>query len=463
MTAMSDDHPVDPALLRLASGCAEERLLVSRRAMMGITAGLFTWAYAPRWAEAAPSPDDPRLLVVVLRGGMDGLNTIIPHGDPYYVRMRGDMAMPKAETIALDSFFGLHPSMPNFGDLFVKGEASVVHATCTPLRNRSHFEAQDNLESGLPGLGTNSTGWLNRLLTALPAGAKLKTRGAIEIGEAPLILRGPAPVLGWSPTWFSPIDEETRNGVRAIYRAKDKRMLTVLDRGLAADRLAEGGDDGNVDALRKGFRGAGRLLSVPTGPRIAVLSVGGWDTHSNMGLASGMLGNQLAVLDRALADFKETIGANWQQTVVVCVTEFGRTVRANGDRGTDHGVGTVALLAGGAVAGGRVVCDWPGLGPNQLYEGSDLKPTVDLRAVFKGILRDHLDVPMALVNRDIFPESAKVAPLGGLVRRSSASDLRIAPVAAGAAVPLRPETALARYRRDKVAAAARKPARSASG
>jgi uncharacterized protein (DUF1501 family) len=255
-------------------------------------------------------------------------------------------------------------------------------------------------------------------------------------------------VLGWSPTWFSQVDEDMRNGVRSIYRATDKPMLSVLDRGIKADKLAEGGDDGNVDNLRKGFRGAGRLLSVKSGPRIAVLSVGGWDTHSNMGLSTGMLGTQLGILDRAIGDFKETIGAHWPQTVIVCVTEFGRTVRVNGDSGTDHGVGTVALLAGGAVAGGKVICDWPGLAANQLYEGSDLRPTTDLRAVFKGILRDHLDVPLALLNRDVFPDSAKVAPLRGLIKTSASSDLHLADAALRVApAARRSEPALAGYRR----------------
>jgi uncharacterized protein (DUF1501 family) len=438
------------------AGCAENGLVLSRRTLLGATAGLFSWAYAPRWAEAAATTADPRLLVVVLRGGMDGLNTVVPHGDPRYADLRGAVAVDPGSTIRLDSFFGLHPAMPVFGSLFAAGEASVVHATCPPLRNRSHFDAQDNLENGLPGLASNATGWLNRLLTALPAGAPVKTRGAVQIGEAPLILRGPAPVLGWSPTWFQPLDTGTREGIRGLYRSLDRRLLATLDQGLKADALAGAAGDEeeeNLDTIRKGFRGAGRLLAYPTGPRIAVLSIDGWDTHSQQGLLTGNLPDLLASLDRALGDFKSAVGDHWRSTIVLCVTEFGRTARVNGDRGTDHGVGTAALLAGGAVAGGRVVCDWPGLSPAALYEGSDLRPTIDLRAVFKGVLRDHLDVPSALLEARVFPESGRVRPLDGLVRSPADPDRAVARVglstAAGNPAPLRPVTALAAYRAER--------------
>ena len=255
----------------------------------------------------------------------------------------------------------------------------MVHATCVPLRNRSHFDAQDNLENGLPGLTANATGWLNRLLTALPAGAPIKSKGAIQIGDAPLILRGPAPVLGWSPTWFTHVKDPTLYLVRTLYRESDPQLLSVLDQGLRADRLAERGDadDGNISRLRKGFRGAGRLVAAADGPRIAVLSVGGFDTHSDQGAAAGALADVLGELDRGIADFKTMAGSAWSQTVMVLVTEFGRTVRVNGDDGTDHGVGTVALLAGGAVNGGKVFGDWPGLAPREALR--EERPQADHR------------------------------------------------------------------------------------
>lgn len=435
-----------------AEGCAESRLLLTRRAMLGVTAGLFSAAYLPRDAFAA-TDGDARLLVVVLRGGMDGLSVVPPVGDKAYANLRRDIAIPASKAIRLDRDFGLHPAMTQFGKLFADGEAAVVHATCTPLRNRSHFDCQDNLENGLPnGPVAGATGWLNRLLQALPAGDPVARHGAIQVGEAPLILRGSAPVLGWSPTWFSEAERQTTRRVLAAYGATDKVLYDNLKRGLEADALAEksgaGGDD-DISQLRKGFRGAARLLGAENGPRIAVLSVGNWDTHSGQGGVEGFLAERLAELDEALNDFRVESGKNWGKTVVVCATEFGRTARINGDGGTDHGVGTVALLAGGAVAGGKVVANWPGLAPSKLYEDSDLRPTTDLRAVFKGVLRDHLGVPTAMLGRSIFPDSAKVKPLGGLVAGSRAKTAAAEVASAGPTVPARATPPIARYRARK--------------
>jgi uncharacterized protein (DUF1501 family) len=417
---VSHDHPIDPRQERLqraaCEGCAESRLLLSRRAMLGVTAGLFSWAYMPDFAEAATN--EARLVVVVLRGGMDGLTAVAPIGDPLYESTRGPLALPAASTLPLDGFFGLHPSLANFGRYYAEGDAAVVHAVCTPFFNRSHFDGQDNLENGLPGLAVNSTGWLNRLLAALPAGNPIRAKGAIEVGRSPLILRGPEPVLGWSPWAFAHLDNPILYLVRSLYRENDPQLLDFLDRGLKADQLAEGLDidAGTESILVKGFRGAGRLVAASNGPRIAVLSVDGWDTHINQGDVDGKLPNLLADLDEGLAAFKTAAGAAWSKTVMVLVTEFGRTVRMNGDQGTDHGAATVALLAGGAVNGGRVFADWPGLAMANLYEGRDLMPTTDLRRVFKGLLRDHLGVPMTIVNSTVFPQSGPASPLAGLIK-----------------------------------------------
>jgi uncharacterized protein (DUF1501 family) len=445
MTEMTDDRTTRRLRHAAAAGCAESRLLLSRRAMLGVTAGLFSWAYGARFASAAGA-DDPRLLIVVLRGGMDGINVVVPFGDKSYVSMRGSIAIPAASTIPLDGFFGLHPAMPKLGAMYQSGDAAFVHATCVPLHNRSHFDGQDNLEAGLPGLiASNSTGWLNRLLTALPAGNLIKSHGAIEIGDAPLILRGPAPVLGWSPTWFDSVQNPTLKLVRSLYGARDPEMAEMLERGLEANRLASrvGGDDGNISELRKGFRGAARLLAAADGPRIAVLSVGGWDTHTDEGGATGYLAEVLTDFDLAIDDFRTIAGPVWAQTAMVAATEFGRTVRVNGDGGTDHGVGTVALLAGGAINGGRVFGDWPGISTKQLFEDSDLRPTTDLRSVFKGVLRDHVGVANSLLNTTIFPESARTLPLKNLIKTSSAA----AASGVGGYADMRIEPAIARYRR----------------
>lgn len=406
-----------------AEGCAEARVGLSRRGVLGLGAGLYAWAMQPRLASAATT--DPRLLVVVLRGGADGLSIVAPYGDPAYAKARGELAMTKAQLTVADSVFGLHPALKNFGAMFKAGEAGAIQATCTPLRNRSHFDCQDNLETGLPGLaGTTPTGWINRLLSELPAAAPVRTHGALQIGDAPLIMRGPAPVLGWSPTWFDPAWATTVAAAQANYDAIDPAYASVFAAGIKTDRLARsaGGSLSGLSGLRLAFTGAGRLLKASAGPRIAVVSAEGWDTHADEGGTTGYIAGALGELDTALGDFKAAIGpTNWARTVVVMVTEFGRTVAVNGTHGSDHGVATVTLLAGGAVAGGKVLGKWPGLAPSQLFEDGNLRPTTDLRAVFKGILQDHLGVGRTLLDTRIFPDSAAVKPFAGLVKAPSSA------------------------------------------
>lgn len=451
---------MDPVSSRLeaaaAQGCAESRMLLSRRSVLGITAGLFSSAFLPKTASAAT--DDPRLLVVVLRGGMDGINVVVPHGDAAYVSMRGNIAIPRSATLPLGtSFFGLNSALPSFGQMFLKGEASAVHAVCTPLRNRSHFDCQDNLESGLPGVASNPTGWLNRLLSVMPDGSPIDDYGAIQVGEAPLLLRGPARVLGWSPTWFEHPPASVSGAVRTLLHKRDRQLFDALAAGMKADALAEkaaSADDQNVSQFRRAFRGAGRLLASANGPRIAVMSVGNFDTHADQGATDGFLWGSLNELDIGLKEFAQYAAPVWSKTVVVMATEFGRTVRVNSGNGTDHGVGTVALLAGGAVQGGKVLGDWPGISASRLVDDSDLKPTTDLRAVFKGVLADHVGVPRAVLDATVFPGSAKVAPMKGLVKTSSAAVAAASALdassAEGAVGPsraaLRPDTAIAKYR-----------------
>jgi uncharacterized protein (DUF1501 family) len=447
-----NDHgglpPVDAQTVEAAcEGCVESRLLMTRRSMLGVTAALFSSAFLPDFASAATDPE-ARFLVVVLRGGMDGINTVIPKLDPLYDDVRRQLAIPFSSTLSLGADFGLHPGLSRLHGMFVAGEAAFAPAAGIPLRNRSHFECQDNLENGLSVNTANATGWLNRLLGSLPAGDPIRVKRGIEIGEAPLILRGPEPVLGWSPTWFDKADPDNVERLKTAYSAVDRELWSSLARGLAADRLAlasGAGGGGDVSVLRKGFIGAARLMRAATGPRIAVLSVGGWDTHADQGGITGQFNDRLLELDEALGDLKTELGAVWAKTVAICVTEFGRTVQANGDRGTDHGIATVALLAGGAVRR-RFIGDWPGLAPAQLFDG-DLRPTVDLRAIFKGILRDHLGVPGTILDTTVFPGSAAVKPIAGLVDTPAASAARQSTV--GFMQPPTPQEVapIARYRR----------------
>jgi uncharacterized protein (DUF1501 family) len=420
--ASDDDHHDEaPAGLANAAreGCAESRLLMTRRSLFGITAGLYSSAFLPDFAQAAVNPE-ARLLVVVLRGGMDGLNMVVPKLDSRYATSRKQIAIPFASTLSLGADFGLHPGLARLHTMYNAGEAAFVPAAGLQLSNRSHFDCQDNLENGLPANSANATGWLNRMLGALPAGDPIRVRGGIEIGDSPLILNGPEPVLGWSPTWFEKAAAEFRTTITNLYSTNSAALLGPLSRGLAADDMAlaaGAGNSGDISVLRKAFIGAARLMKQPSGPRVSVLSVGGWDTHSSQGGLTGQYNDRLRELDQALGDLKLQLGgAVWAKTICVLVTEFGRTVVTNGDSGTDHGYATVATLVGGAVKSG-IKGDWPGLAPNQLFEGRDLKAAVDQRSIFKGVLRDHLGIAPSMLEATIFPGSLAAKPLDGLVKR----------------------------------------------
>jgi uncharacterized protein (DUF1501 family) len=309
-----------------------------------------------------------------------------------------------------------------------------VHASATAYRERSHFDGQDVLESGLARPGAVSTGWLNRALATLaPAErANPKARNAFAVGPiAPLIVRGPAPVLSWTPPRLPSAGDDTRMRLLELYRHTDPALARVLEErmGLAAIAGAGGAMGGNgqpvpqprgaIAAVRAYFSqsagAAAKFLAQRDGPRIGALAFDGWDTHANDGALDGRLAALLGALDGAIAAVETNMGDAWRETVVAVITEFGRTARINGTAGTDHGTGTVMILAGGALKGGRVVADWPGLRDADLHDGRDLKPTTDLRAVMKGLLRDHLRVEEAALAAKVFPDSVAVKPLTGLL------------------------------------------------
>jgi uncharacterized protein (DUF1501 family) len=394
----------------------------TRRALLLGGASFAAWAYLPKFARAAGGRD-PRLIVVILRGALDGLATVAPLGDPDYAALHGSIALTADgphPAIMLDSFFALHPSMVEFARMYQQKQAAVVHAVATPYRDRSHFDGQDVLESGFAGPGRVQSGWLNRALEALPRGDRVT--GALAVGPtAPLVLRGAAPTVGWAPVALPQAADDTAMRLIELYRHRDPALASALSQGLQLDKMAQGDDmkpkpnTNAIGAVRLVARGASRLMAADDGPRIAALAFDGWDTHANEGGPVGRLAQLLSGLDGALAEFESGLGPHWRDTVVVVATEFGRTARINGTEGTDHGTGTVALLAGGAVKGGRVISDWPGLKPANLYEARDLAPTTDLRAVLKGVLRDHLGLSERVLAENVFPDSAMVKPVAGLV------------------------------------------------
>ena len=404
--------------------CCESRttLTTSRRALLLGGASFAAWAYVPKFARAADGRD-PRLVVIILRGALDGLATVAPIGDPEYAPLHGSIALtsdgPHAG-LMLDSFFALHPSMPEFARIYRERHAAVIHAVATPYRDRSHFDGQDVLESGFSGPGRVQSGWLNRALEALPKGGRV-TNGLAVGATTPLVLRGAAPTVGWAPAALPQADDDTAARLIDLYKHRDPALATALSQGLKLEKTALGDDmkpkpgTNNVGAMRLVSRGAAKLMAADDGPRIAALAFDGWDTHANEGGPVGRLAQLLSGLDGALVELESGLGERWRDTVVVVATEFGRTARINGTEGTDHGTGTIALLAGGAVKGGRVIADWPGLKAANLYEGRDLAPTCDLRAAFKGVLRDHVGVSESVLAKNVFPDSAQVKPMQGLV------------------------------------------------
>jgi len=397
-------------------------LVTTRRALLLGGASFAAWAYVPKFARAADGRD-PRLVVIILRGALDGLATVAPVGDPDYAALHGAIALstdgPHAAT-PLDSFFALHPSMTEFARMYKDKHAAIVHAVSTPYRDRSHFDGQDVLESGYAGPGRVQSGWLNRALEVLPKGGRVMS--ALAVGPTtPLVLRGPAPTVGWAPVALPQADDDTAMRLVDLYQHRDPMLASALSQGLQLEKAALGDDmkpkpGGNaVAAMRLVARGAAKLMAADDGPRIGALAFDGWDTHANEGGPVGRLALLLSGLDGALAEFESGLGAHWRDTAVVVATEFGRTARINGTEGTDHGTGTIALLAGGAINGGRVMSDWPSLKAASLHEGRDLAPTTDLRSVLKGVLADHLGLGERALAQAVFPDSAAAKPMQGLI------------------------------------------------
>jgi uncharacterized protein (DUF1501 family) len=358
-------------------------------------------------------------------------STVAPVGDPDWLALRGDNALTlsdKVPALKLDDFFALNPAMPNLHGMFQAKEAIIVHASATPYRERSHFDGQDLLESGLPKPGASESGWLNRTFAGLAPGARVDPRGSkvFAVGPVtPLVVRGPAPILSWSPQRLMPASEDTIHRLLDLYRRTDTRLANVLEDNsnlLAieqADAMAQKPWAAGPAQVRAYFSEAAgtaaKFLAQAAGPRVGALALDGWDTHFNEGIAQGRLSQLLGALDAALAAIKSNMGAAWRETVVALATEFGRTARINGTAGTDHGTATVAILVGGALKGGRVIADWPGLKAADLYQDRDLKPTTDLRAVLKGALKDHLRADERALAQNVFPGSDGVKPMPGLL------------------------------------------------
>ena len=408
--------------LDFARCCLADCESVSRRSFLGFSTTFAASLLMP-YRSSLAGTRDPRFLFVILRGALDGLSAVMPVGDPDFANMREgfmDDVKQAGAPLPLDAMFALNPAMKSLATLYANKQASVIHAVCTPYRDRSHFDGQEMLESGLPRVTHGDSGWLNRALAGLPASPTTsRDKQGLAIGPTvPLVLRGDLPVMSWSPDHLRVSTPDTIARLMSLYQARDPVLAEALQQASAIAKETTGqmgGAGRGVEAMLAVADGAARLLVRPDGPRIAALSIDGWDTHADEKPGTGRLGKLLGLLDQLFDHLHKGLEPVWNDTVIVAATEFGRTVRINGTAGTDHGTGTVAFLLGGAVKGGRVIADWPGLSDKALLDGRDLRPTTDLRAVLKPVLTDHLGMDRKLIEVRVFPDSVAVAGLRDLV------------------------------------------------
>lgn len=349
---------------------------------------------------------DRRFVFIIQRGAADGLNTVIPYADPAYARLRGALAVDPAEALKLDGMFALHPSMTGLSTLYADRQALFVQAVASPYRERSHFDGQNVLETGGTGPYQIKDGWLNRLVSLLP---KTRDEAIAFAPTIPLALRGKAGVSSYAPSNLPEAPDDLLMRVADLYEA-DPQLHPLWSAAMEARGLA---DDARArqDPATVG-RTAATFLGRADGPRIAMIETSGWDTHSAQ---AGRLGNQLRALDTLISAMRDGLGDVWQQTTVLVATEFGRTAAVNGTGGTDHGTAAAAMVLGGAVKGGRILADWPGLAGSALYEGRDLAPTLDLDALIATVASESLGLDPELAMRTLFPGRPFNGRLGGLV------------------------------------------------
>jgi uncharacterized protein (DUF1501 family) len=368
-------------------------------------------ASIPKFAFGAPGQGN-RILVLMLRGAMDGIDALRPYGDPHFSSLRSALVDGADIGHKIDSTFALHPSLVYANSLFAKKELLPIVAVAPPYRLRSHFDAQDCLENGTDKPGGASTGWLDRCVRAMPG-----SEGLALAAVMPLIFRGGGKVSNWSPPLKQAADTGLLQRLQALY-ANDSELAENFAKALVNEQ--EGMDTPGM--MASNARGSGQLtammtaaggfMSKPDGPRVAFVEDTGWDSHRGQ---AAQLKRKLTELDAGLKAFNTAATSIWSQTIVMVVSEFGRTAALNGTGGTDHGTGGLMLMAGGAVHGGRVMGQWPGLATSELYEGRDLRTTTDMRSVFKAVAAKHLAVAESAIQTQLFPNSKNISMLPGFV------------------------------------------------
>jgi len=379
----------------------------SRRQFLQIAAaGAGAILVSPRIAFASVVTDR-RFVFVIQRGAADGLNIVVPYAEPAYATLRGALAIDASSARRLDGTFALHPALVQIGAMYADRQALFVHAVASPYRDRSHFDGQNVLETGSASPYRVKDGWLNRLVAQLPSARENAIAFAPTV---PMALRGNAEVTSYAPSALPQAPDDLLMRVSQLYD-EDAQLRPLWESAMTARGLA--GDAGARQDPASLGKLAASFLSRDDGPRIAMVETGGWDTHSAQ---STRLANQLKALDTMLAALRDNMGPAWSKTTVLVATEFGRTAAANGTGGTDHGTGSVAMVLGGAVAGGRVIADWPGLAPRDLYEARDLKPTTSLDSLIAGVASEGLGLDPQRTARALFGQTVATKPLTGIVR-----------------------------------------------
>jgi uncharacterized protein (DUF1501 family) len=374
-------------------------LMINRRGFLTAACSL---AAAPLLTPAtfAATPGENRFVTILLRGAMDGLWLVQPYGDANLKRWRPDFALdPSTGLFDLDGYFGFHPEAGALNALYKDGELAIVNAVSTPYRNtRSHFDGQDMLETGGERVNEERSGWLNRALSLIPRTAAAR---AIDVhSSAELILTGPNRVDVWSASTDLAVSADDIAFLERLYRG-DAAFAKAMAETLEADRGADAvfGDDARGDRTGDMARLTAGMLKGDY--RIASFSINGWDTHVGQ---ARVFNRPLRSLTESLTILKHDLGPEiWKNTTVLAMTEFGRTVRQNGSKGTDHGTGGLALIAGGAIAGGKVFGKWPGLAESQLLENRDLAPTGDLREIAAHLLSAQFGIAKGDLATKVFP------------------------------------------------------------
>ena len=381
---------------------------LDRRAVLAGTLALgATSAVAPRMA-MAQAQGDKNLLFVLLRGAADGLAMLAPVGDPDFERLRPNALAEYANAQLADSTFAIHPALQSIGAAYNDGDAVFVHATATSYRERSHFDGQNLLETGgLKPYGMRD-GWLNRLVAMMPADANKALAIAATI---PLALRGTAPASSYAPSALPDASDDFKARVAQLYAA-DEQLASLWSTALETQAMASDNTLRNLRDARAAGELTASLMRGPSGARIGMIELDGWDSHANQ---VGLFGRNARQLDALLGAFREGMGAAWSDTLVLVATEFGRTARFNGTNGTDHGTAGAAIVLGGSIKGRQVIADWPGLRDTDLFEARDLRPTIALESVLAGAISEHFGLDAALTLSTLFP--GRLGPsLTGLVR-----------------------------------------------